>query len=248
MTRTRIKICGVRDVGTARAAAEAGADAVGLIFAPASPRLVTLARARQIVAALPGFVEPVALFVNAPLAVVRTTAAKLGIRTVQLHGNESPAYAAKLAPLRVIKAVALGVTTGAELAAWKRAGANLAGLLWDAPAPEAARRAGLTGGGGQAGNWHALAVLGQSAALAGLPPTILAGGLDPDNVAVAVALIRPYAVDVSSGVESRRGVKDPRLIEAFCAAVRAADAFLDSGGQSPCCGKGHGHGCGHHQH
>ena len=244
MTRTRIKVCGVRDARTALAAADAGADAVGLVFAPASPRAVTSAQARKIVAALPGFVEPVALFVNAPLEKVRATAQALGIRTVQLHGDESPAYAAKLAPLRVIKALTLGGTV-ADLAAWKKAGANLAGLLWDAPAPESDRRRGLTGGGGQTGDWHALALLAPSAPTTNLAPMILAGGLNPENVAAAIALVQPYAVDVSSGVESRRGVKDPKLIEAFCAAVRAADEFLGSGGQSPCCGKGHRHGCQH---
>jgi phosphoribosylanthranilate isomerase len=244
MARTRIKICGIRDAKTAAAAVAAGADAVGLVFVPASPRALTLTQARQIVAALPAFVEPVALFVNAPLRTVRATAKALGLRTVQLHGDESPAYVARLAPLRVIKAINLGTVTAPDLAAWRQAGPNLACLLWDSPAPETSRRRGLTGGLGQPADPQTLTLLTQSVHLTGLPPAILAGGLNPDNVASAIALLRPYGVDVSSGVESRRGVKDPQLIAAFCAAVRAADQFLTPAASTQCCGR-HEH-CQHH--
>jgi phosphoribosylanthranilate isomerase len=242
--RTRIKVCGVRDVKTAAAATQAGADALGLVFVPASPRAVSVAQARKIVAALPIFVEPVGLFVNAPLRKVIATAKALGLRTVQLHGDETPDYVARLAPLRVIKAINLAEITGEDLAAWRKASDNLAGLLWDAAPPEAAKRKGLTGGHGRQPDGQALAMLTQSVHLTGLPPAILAGGLTPENVATAVALIRPYGVDVSSGVESRRGVKDPALIAAFCAAVRAVDQFLMPARPAGCCGR-HAH-CEHH--
>jgi phosphoribosylanthranilate isomerase len=244
--RTRIKVCGVRDAKTALASVQAGADAIGLVFVAASPRAVSVARARKIVAGLPVFVEPVGLFVNAPLRTVVATAKALGLRTVQLHGDESPDYVARLAPLRVIKAVNLAQVTAEDLAAWRKAGDNLAGLIWDADAPKAAKRKGLTGGHGQRPDGQALALLTQSLHLTGLPPAILAGGLNPENVATAVALIRPYGVDVSSGVESRRGVKDPALIAAYCAAVRAADQFSMPARPAQCCGR-HAH-CEHHQH
>ena len=218
MTHTRIKICGIRTLEAARAAVDAGVDAIGLVFVSASPRFVTEEQARQIVAVLPPMVEPIGLFVDAPADQVRQTAAAVGLRTVQLHGSELPAHIDQLAPLRVIKALPFDPQQAdAAMRPWKNPPGNLAAMLWDAP-PRAATD--LTGGSGRAIDWHALAAMKNRCC--DLPPDVLAGGLTPDNVADAIRVVRPYAVDVSSGVESSRGVKDAGLIRAFCEAVRQA--------------------------
>lgn len=221
MHRTRVKICGIRDLDTALAAAEAGVDAVGFVFVPSSPRVVTPAQARSIVAGLPAFVEPVGLFVNQPADQVRRIATDVGLRTVQLHGSESPEEVAALAPLRVIKAVTFeSRIVSVTLARWRPRPENLAGLLFDTP-PLGQM---LPGGTGRQFDWDALAALKHGGMLADLPPLILAGGLSPENVAHAIATLAPYAVDVSSGVEASKGVKDPRLMRAFVQAVQLADA------------------------
>jgi phosphoribosylanthranilate isomerase len=193
---------------------DAGADAVGLVFVKASPRLVTTEQARQIVNALPAFVEPVGLFVDTPPEDVAQTAADVGLRTVQLHGHESPVDVRKLPALRVLTAVALGDTD-----LW-RGLANLAAVMSDTPQDNGT----LPGGSGRTFEWSELARLIKAGKLDGLPPFVLAGGLTPDNVGGAIALLRPYAVDVSSGVESSRGIKDVSKIRAFCEAVRRAGA------------------------
>lgn len=222
---TRIKICGIRRPEHARVAAEAGASAVGLNFVERSPRYVTLDEARAVIDALPPFVEPIGLFVDATTSHVRDTAATLGLRTVQLHGGEEPAYAHELMPLRVIRGVAFNKATFIQTATlWAQTCPNLAGLLIDAPPASADA---LTGGSGRAFDWAALAETCRRAADS-LPPLILAGGLNPENVTAAITAVRPWAVDVSSGVEKSRGLKDARRITAFCAAVRAADATMDS--------------------
>lgn len=232
-TRTRIKICGITTPEAAQAAVDAGADALGLMFAESSPRAISLERAEALVADLPAFVEPVGVFSNQPVDFVRDVVGRLHLRTVQLHGRETPEQAAALAPRRVVKALSFDAQEmEAALAAWG-ACANLCGLLLDAPPPADAHAEGTgarTGGYGRTFDWHALATLQQRGALAGLPPTILAGGLDAGNVARAIATIGPYGVDVSSGVESATGVKDAQRIAAFCAAVRAADRQRDEAG------------------
>ncbi len=210
--RTRIKICGVRHVEDALTAARAGADAVGLVFVTRSPRLVMMEDAARISAALPAFVEPIALFVDGLFPQVRDTALQLGLRTVQLHGSESPAYAKELRPLKVIKALPFGPQLPDEAARWRTQCPNLAALLIDTPPAQAEA---LPGGGGAAFNWQELAQMQRP----DWPPLLLAGGLNPHNVAQAIAQVRPWGVDVSSGVERQRGVKDPQLIQAFCAAV-----------------------------
>jgi len=178
--------------------------------------------ATAVVAALPVSVEPVGLFCDAPVADVRDTAAAVGLRTVQLHGSEAAAYVNQLPDLRVLKAVAFDPTTLPDaLAALEPALPRIAGLLLDTPP---AADAVVTGGSGHAFDWTALADAKRAGLFDDLPPLILAGGLTPDNVAEAIRIARPYAVDVSSGVESERGVKDPAKIAAFCAAVRQADA------------------------
>ena len=221
--RTRIKVCGVRDAATAEAAVRAGADAVGLVFVAASPRAVDVDAARRVVAALPAFVEPVGLFVDEDPGRIMEVATALSLRTVQLHGRETPGHVAELAPLRVIKALAFGEAgeAAATLGMWTHSRpANLAAVLFDAPPPP---DAATTGGTGRTFDWRGLARLEAEGALADLPPVILAGGLTPANVAEAIGIVKPYAVDVSSGVESSKGVKDTGKIEAFCRAVRSMD-------------------------
>ena len=216
LLRTRIKICGLRTLDAALCAAESGADAVGFVFVERSPRCITATEARAIISKLPALVEPVALFADAPADQILSICDAIGVRTVQLHGRETIADVDALSDLRVIKAINFG---DASQASWlsSTAPAHVVGLLIDAPAtPQAA---GLTGGGGHAFDWAALASLNRSA----LPPIILAGGLTPLNVGDAITIAHPYAVDVSSGVESSRGIKDLAKIRAFCAAVQRAD-------------------------
>jgi len=218
--RTRIKICGVRSPEIARAAANAGADAVGIVFVAKSPRCVTIDEARAVIAALPAFVEPVALFSDASLADIRQITAAIDVRTVQLHGSESPADAASLTDLRVIKAINLA---DAAHTIWLAAPmpVNIVGLLVDSP-PAPGGDAPLSGGGGHTFDWSTLDALDRAA----LPALILAGGLSAANVGDAIARVRPYAVDVSSGVESSRGVKDAAKVRAFCDAVRKSDRAI----------------------
>ncbi len=203
----RVKICGICRPEDAVAAAEAGADAIGLVFAE-SPRHVSVAQAQAILAELPPFVTPVALFVNESLGSMVGKCEVLGIRTVQLHGDEPPEVARQLAAcdLCVIRAFRIG--SEADLEALK--GYPAAAYLLDA------KVAGKRGGSGVALDW-ALA-----ARATGLGRIILAGGLTPDNVAEAIRSVRPYGVDVSSGVESAPGRKDAAKVRAFVQAAREA--------------------------
>lgn len=205
MSRTRIKICGIRDLDTALAAAAAGADAIGLVFVDQSPRHVSVDKARRIVNALPAWVTPVGLFVDEKIARIRKIVAEVGVRTVQLHGNETPELAAALKPLAIIKKV----LPGDDLTPWAKVNA----ILFDAPTGDGE----LPGGTGRSFDYRTLDIPDDA------PPIILAGGLTPGNVVDAVQTVRPYGVDVSSGVESSRGVKSVELITAFCQAVRSAD-------------------------
>ncbi len=203
----KVKICGITQAEDGVAAAEAGADAIGLVLAK-SPRRVTVAQAQAIVAELPPFVTPVALFVNRSAVDILDTCEFLGIRTVQLHGEERPEVARALVAsgFCVVKAFRIG--SSADLEGLR--GYPAAAYLLDA------KVAGKRGGTGVALDWEL------AARATALGRIILAGGLTPDNVAEAVRRVRPYAVDVSSGVESAPGVKDPAKIRAFIAAARAA--------------------------
>ncbi len=222
MSRTRIKICGLKTVDAALAAVRAGADAVGLVFVPASPRRVSVDEAKRIASALPAFVEPVGLFVDTPAEEVLSVAGRVGLRTVQLQGREGIGVVRQLSSLRVVKALGFDPARAhKDVEFWRKSPGNVVGLQWDAPPSVAAE---LTGGSGRSFDWGALAALRDEPGYDELPATILAGGLTPENVAEAVAITQPYAVDVSSGVESSRGVKDLGKIVAFCEAVRAADA------------------------
>ena len=209
---TRVKVCGVRDVQTALVAAECGAHAVGLVFVPASPRAVSADEAWNVVDALPPFVTAVGLFVNPTADEYWDAREACPFQLGQLHGAESEPLVRECGP-DVIKAVRFReATIEADLLKWSRLD-EVAAILVD----------GGPGGTGETFDWDALAGVAHRSN----HPIILAGGLNPDNVGDAVRAVRPFAVDVSSGVESAVGVKDPKRIAAFCAAVRAADAELD---------------------
>jgi phosphoribosylanthranilate isomerase len=199
-----VKICGITRREDAEAAADEGADAVGLVFWPSSPRFIEPARAREIVKALPPSVEVVGVFVNQPAAHVREISTLVGLSRVQLHGDEDGAMAAAIS-LPVIKAVSAGDGADREIL-WPEP----ALLLVDADDP--IRR----GGTGMAADWSA------AAALAKRRRVLLAGGLRPDNVAEAIARVRPFGIDVSSGVERSPGIKDRRLLAALFAALAGA--------------------------
>ena len=222
--RTRIKICGVCRPEDAALAARAGADSIGLIFHAPAPRNVSLDRAREILAALPPFVTPVGLFVDASLGTVLDTVRDLGLRHVQLHGHEPPKMVRGLRPLTVIKAVTVERERFADtLATWRQAIAslalkNLAGLVLETAGT------GQAGGSGVANDWATVRAAQAAGAFDGLPPIIAAGGLTPESVGGIVREIRPYAVDVSSGVEEARCQKSAARMEAFVRAVRDADA------------------------
>lgn len=204
MTPTRVKVCGITRPADAVLAASLGASAVGLIFWHGSPRAVDRARAREIVLALPPFIGCVGVFVNQPMDDVLATAEVVGLTAVQLHGDETPGWYANL-PRRVIKAVPVhGANAEAAVAEVPRS----ATVLLDAHDP--ARR----GGTGRTIDWSVAAAIARSR------PVILSGGLGPQNVADAVRAVDPYAVDVSSGVESSPGQKDPAKLRALFAALR----------------------------
>lgn len=212
MPRTRIKICGIKDEESAFAAADAGADAVGLVFYRQSPRFIEPEDAWELVGMLPPFVSSVGLFVNADLDRFMSIEETCPTDLSQLHGQESEDLVRQCGP-NVIKAIRFDADTIAkELERWDKL-AEVDALLID----------GSAGGAGASFDWAALAAVKDRAS----KPLILAGGLTPQNVGQAIRVVRPYGVDVSSGVESAPGVKDPELIEAFCRAVRRADAELD---------------------
>ena len=222
MQRTRIKICGVTRVEDALAAAEAGADAIGMVFYRAAPRCISMDRAQEILRAIPPFVTPVGLFVDAELSELRETIELLGLRHIQLHGHESPETVAALKNHVVLKAVRVSrLTVAAELAEWRQA---IETLSLDHLKGFVLETAGTgIGGTGQQNDWETIARLRLDGAFDGLPPLIAAGGLNPENVARIVGDIRPWAVDVSSGVEAVKGQKSVQKIEAFVQAVREAD-------------------------
>jgi phosphoribosylanthranilate isomerase len=217
--RTRIKICGITRVDDARAAADAGADAIGLIFWAGTPRVVTIAQARSIVAALPPYVTVVGLFVDPEPQVVRQTLAAVPIDLLQFHGTE-PAEFCRAFGRPYVKAIP--VKDGVDLLESMSPYDDAAGLLFDA-----FREGDLPGGTGRAFDWGRLTAEVRARVMR---PLILSGGLDADNVGRAIGAVAPWAVDVSSGVEERdsngaprRGMKDPARIRAFVQGVRSAD-------------------------
>ena len=202
--RTRIKICGITRLEDALACVEAGVDAVGFNFWPGSKRHVAVAEAVEIAAAVPPGILRVGVFVRARPADVRATVAAVGLGAVQLHGDEDPAeYLEAGVPLWQVLRI--------ESALPETVSARAAEVLLDA-------RAEGFGGSGRSFDWS----LARGARRYGLP-FWLAGGLTPANVGEAVRRAEPLGVDVASGVESRPGMKDPALVRAFVAAVRAAE-------------------------
>lgn len=197
--RTRVKICGITRPEDARAAAAAGADAIGLVFVDASPRRLDPERARAIVAVLPPFLKVVGLFVDAPPAQVRAVLGAVPLDLIQFHGRETPEFCRAFGR-PYLKALRMG--PGVDVAAEAGRYPDAAGLLLDSFHPQ------LAGGTGETFDWSRVPRdLGR--------PLVLAGGLTPENVAAAVAAVRPYAVDVSSGVESAKGIKDAAKVAAF---------------------------------
>lgn len=212
--RTRIKICGIRDHDTALVAADAGADAVGFVLAEGSPRTIDADLAAEIVFALPPLVSSVAVVQDLSVDEFAELEQACPATLVQLHGKE---------PEGVVRACGPGVIKGfryeaatieSNLRRWGKL-AEVDAVLID----------GSDGGAGTAFDWSALRPHLNEAIEGGYAcPVFLAGGLTPENVGEAIRAVRPYAVDVSSGVESKPGVKDHGLIRAFCRAVREADA------------------------
>ena len=214
MTRTRIKICGIRSVADALAASSAGADAIGLIFYEPSPRSVTLNQAIAIASALPPFVSTVALFVDAAADAVNEVIVRLRPTILQFHGDEEPSYCDQFG-LPYLKALRVGDgITADDLLKWGESHKGAKALLLDALAR------GVYGGSGECFDWRVIpAQLRRQ--------IVLSGGLHSANVADAIRMIRPWAVDVSSGVEMQngpKGTKDHARIRQFIEEVRNADA------------------------
>jgi phosphoribosylanthranilate isomerase len=205
--RTRVKICGFTRVEDAVYAAHQGADAIGLVFYAPSPRNVTIEQAINIINALPAFTTVVALFVDESEAKIRDVLKQMPIDCLQFHGDES-ASACRLYGKRYIKAVRMQANT--DIAQLTEQYHDSAGLLLDAYHPD------TKGGTGQSFDW---ALIPKQCAL----PIILAGGLDATNAKQAIQAVRPYALDVSSGVESSRGIKDALKVAAFIQQVNESD-------------------------
>ena len=207
MSRTRIKICGITNLDDANAAVTAGADAIGLVFHRESPRYIDIEAAAVLRKALPAFVTVTALFMDESQSDVADVMDQVAPDCLQFHGSERPDFCA-LWQRPYIKAIPMASDMDARAYAGQYAAAQ--GFLFDS------HGAGRQGGSGDTFDWSKIP--------SSFPyPLILAGGLTPHNVAEAVARVHPYAVDVSSGVESSRGVKSPQLIAQFCKEVIRVD-------------------------
>jgi len=207
MHRTRIKICGITRAEDANAAVAAGADAIGVIFAP-SPRQVTVAQAAAALADVPPPVARIGVFVDASAEDIAEAIRVCGLTAVQFSGNESPEQCDAV-PVPVVKVIHVGTDFPLEVAEPYRG--HAAALLLDTLVT------GKAGGTSQTFDWQA------TGGLPGWAPSFVAGGLNPDNVGVCIRALHPFAVDVSSGVESSSGIKDHKKIVALCAAVRDSD-------------------------
>lgn len=210
MNRTRVKICGITRFEDAMLACELGADAIGMVMTPSSPRCVTLEQARAIRIALPAFVDAVVLTHDLPAERVRAIIRGIRPDCVQFHGREDAAFCESFG-VRYTKAI--GMAGGLDVLAIAAEHAQAAGFVLDGHPP------GQQGGQGRTFDWSRIP--------RDFPrPVILAGGLDAANVGDAIRTVRPWAVDLASGVESSPGIKDATRMRTFFAAVHAADAEL----------------------
>ena len=215
IARTRIKMCGVGRLSDATMAVAAGVDALGFIFAAKSPRRVSPEAAREICTALPPFVSLVGVFVDSEPAVVAAICQQCRLSHVQLHGHEDPDYCRQLAaitPARLVKAFRVGA--GSKAADFSPYDDLVSAYLLDTYV------AGQEGGTGQTFDWQIIASLNLQR------PVILAGGLNAANAAAAVRQVRPFAVDLNSGVEDRPGQKNRHKLQAVIDQIRLADACL----------------------
>ena len=208
--RTRVKICGITRVEDAQAAARAGADAIGLVFYPPSPRFLQLRQAAELAIAVPPFVATVALFVNPPAGQVRAVLERVRPSILQFHGEETPEFCAQFG-VPYVKAcrVKSGVSAGVDLLKYLHPFAGAAGWLLDSHVED-------YGGVGESFDWSLVPA-------ERVRPLVLSGGLTRDNVREAIQRVRPWAVDVSSGVEFSKGIKDTGRVAEFIAEVRNAD-------------------------
>ncbi|MDR3089671.1 MAG: phosphoribosylanthranilate isomerase [Desulfobulbaceae bacterium] len=214
MTRTRIKVCGITNPDDAAMAVAAGVDALGFIFAASSPRAVKTSQAKNIIAQLPPMVDAVGVFVNQDPVELVEIIEYCGLTLVQLHGDESPDYCRKLAydatPCRIIKAFRVQPESSeSDFAPYRE---TVSAFLLDAWHPV------MRGGSGERFDWQRIASfkLGR--------PCVLAGGLRPDNIALAISQAKPFAVDVNSGVEDEPGRKNQSKLETLIKQARLADA------------------------
>ena len=208
--RTRVKICGITRIEDAQAVTEAGADAIGLVFYAKSPRNVEIDQAAEISRSIPPFITRVALFKDADIAFVEDVLRSVEIDLLQFHGSESSSYCERFG-LPYIKAIGMKgpECDRAYLAARTEEFSSAKAMLLDGHAP------GEDGGSGEAFDWSGIAKIDK--------PVIVAGGLTPENVSRAIEIAHPFAVDVSSGVESAPGIKDREKIIRFMAQVAKAD-------------------------
>jgi phosphoribosylanthranilate isomerase len=204
--RTRVKICGITRVEDALSAVEQGADAIGLVFYPPSPRYVSVSQAAEIAQVLPAFVSVVGLFVDAPSADIEAVLLKVPIDLIQFHGNETPEQCRRYEK-PYIKAIR--VKTDTNLIQYQSDFSDAKALLLDTYTE------GVPGGTGQVFDWNVIPKHMTK-------QLVLAGGLDANNVTQAIKLVKPYAVDVSGGVESAKGIKDAAKIAAFMRGVSDA--------------------------
>ncbi|WP_273151372.1 phosphoribosylanthranilate isomerase [Methylophaga thiooxydans] len=203
--RTRVKICGITRQQDADFAADSGADAIGLVFYPPSPRAISVAQAQNVTRGLAPFVSTVALFVNPDVADVSRCLDAVSVDIIQFHGDESPEFCSQFGK-PYIKAIRMKPDT--NLAQLSEAYGSAQALLLDAYQP------GVPGGTGTTFDWSLIRQIEK--------PIILAGGLNTDNVAEAIKQVRPFAVDVSGGVESEKGIKSHDKISAFMREVANA--------------------------
>lgn len=211
--RTRVKICGITRVQDIQAAVKAGVDAIGLVFYAPSPRAVNIEQAKQLAAHIPPYVSIVGLFVNASSEEIAQVLHEVPVDVLQLHGDENPEqcqHIAQQCQRRWYKAlqVKAGMNVATEIEQYQQAGASA--VLLDAWHPE------LKGGTGLQFDWTSFPQTDF--------PLILAGGLRPENIQQAISLTQPYAVDVSGGVESAKGIKDQQLIQQFMQGVQGGSA------------------------